>query len=147
MTAGTAEPSPAVSSSMRRDARRLPEPSDMQIRAAWAASLFTVALMTGTFLSTARAQPAPKPDPTRDAQALYGEVWEWTLREFPDIATYVGDPRYRDRLADQSAAAVERRLAERERFLERARAIDASALAPEDLVSLRVLRHQLQQEV
>jgi uncharacterized protein (DUF885 family) len=103
--------------------------------------------MTGTLLSTARAQPAPKPDPARDAQALYGEVWEWSLREFPEIATYVGDPRYRDRLGDQSAAAVERRLVERERFLERARAIDATALAPEDRVSLRVLRYQLEQAV
>src|SRR5215475_7717475 len=102
---------------MRRDARRLPDPLPMQTRAALAASLLAGALMTGTLLSTARAQTAPKPDPAHDAQALYGDVWEWSLREYPEIATYVGDPRYRDRLADQSAAAVERRQVERERFL------------------------------
>src|SRR5262245_66446468 len=114
MVAGAALSSPAISSSMRNGARRLPDQSSMQTRAALAASFLAVVLMSGTLLSAARAQPAPKPDPARDAQALYGEVWEWSLREFPEIATLVGDPRYRDRLADQSAAAVERRLPERE---------------------------------
>ena len=119
----------------------------MRIHAALAAFILLVALMTGTLLSTAFAQPTPTPDPVRDAHALFGELWEWNLREYPEIATYVGDPRYRDRLADQSAEAVERRKTQRERFLERALAIDAGALAPEDRVSLRVLRYQLEQAV
>jgi len=119
----------------------------MRIHAALAAFILLVALMTGTLLSTTLGQPTPTPDPVRDAHALFGEVWEWNLREYPEIATYVGDPRYRDRLADQSAEAVERRKTQRERFLERALAIDAGALAPEDEVSLRVLRYQLEQAV
>lgn len=106
-----------------------------------------VALITIALVADAVAQPASTPAPAREAQALYDEVFEWTLREFPEIATFVGDPRYADRLADQSAAAVERRREQRGKFLDRAQRIDAAALEPVDRVSLRLLRHQLEQGV
>ena len=40
---------------------------------------------------------------------LFNDVWEWGLQEFPTRATYLGDYRYNDRLADMSLAAVQRR--------------------------------------
>ena len=34
---------------------------------------------------------------------------KWTLREFPEFATNVGDNHYNDKLTDLSAPAMERR--------------------------------------
>jgi len=111
-----------------------------------AAIVLCIVILSGGVQAQGLAPPASGTD-AADARALFDEVWETTLREFPDIATYVGDPRYADRLSDQSAAASERRRRQRAAFLERATRIDASALPPEDRVSLRVLRQQLEQGV
>ena len=60
-------------------------------------------------LSTAFCGPAPGAEPATmtpaaTARALFDEYWEWVLREDPAYATYLGDHRYDDRLADESAA-------------------------------------------
>jgi uncharacterized protein (DUF885 family) len=95
----------------------------------------------------AHAQTAPGADPTAAAQALFEEYWQWQLREFPELATRLGDHRYDDRLSDQSAAAVDKRRATRADFRERLAKVDATALSPADRVSLRVLRYQLDRAV
>jgi uncharacterized protein (DUF885 family) len=98
-------------------------------------------------LEPALAQAAPPDSPTTQARALFDENWQWTLREYPEFATQIGDHRYDDRLSDQSAAGVARRREARIAFLERAQRIDAAALSPADRVSLRILRHQLEDAV
>jgi prolyl oligopeptidase len=81
----------------------------------------------------------------QELQAICDESWETTLRENPTYATYLGDFRYNDRLADISAAGRARRRAEHERFLSRLRALDAGALSENDRVTADILRLQLEQ--
>ncbi len=63
---------------------------------------------------------------------LLADHWEHSMRTSPVWATSVGDHRFDDELADNSAAAVTEDRAARDRFLERARAIDAATLSPSD---------------
>jgi len=93
------------------------------------------------------AQTVVSDSPAARARALFDAYWQWTLREYPEIATQLGDHRYDDRLADQSAAAVQRRRAARVEFLDRVSKIDPESLAPADRVSVRVMRYQLEQAV
>jgi uncharacterized protein (DUF885 family) len=105
----------------------------------------TVLATIGT--TQAVAQAAPPQGAVDRAHALFDESWQWILREFPEIATSLGDHRYDDRLSDQSAAAVERRRAARAEFLERTAKIDVGSLPNADRVSLRIMRYQLEQAV
>ena len=65
--------------------------------------------------------------------------WEWQLHEFPEFATAIGDPRYNDRLSDQSAAAVSRRKLHQQAFRKTLRAIDVSQLQGQDSISAQIL--------
>lgn len=65
--------------------------------------------------------------------------WQWQLREFPEFATAIGDPRYNDRLTDQSASAVARRKLHMQAFRKSLRAIDAGQLAGQDKISMQIL--------
>jgi uncharacterized protein (DUF885 family) len=96
---------------------------------------------------SASAQPNQSGDASAQAQAIFDEYWQWVLREYPELATRLGDHRYDDRLSDQSAAAVDRRRAARVDFRDRLAKADAAKLSPTDRVSLRVLRYQLDQAV
>ena len=45
-------------------------------------------------------------DATKKLHALFDDEWQWALREFPEFATRIGDPRYNDRLTDMTAPAL-----------------------------------------
>jgi prolyl oligopeptidase len=81
----------------------------------------------------------------RDLQTLGDDYWEFTLRENPTVATYLGDFRHNDRLADISETGRARRRGEMKRLLERLAAIDLAALAEGDRVTADILRLQLEQ--
>ena len=51
--------------------------------------------------------------PDRQFQQLLDEDWERGLKDYPEFATFLGDPRYNDRWTDWSPAAVEARDADR----------------------------------
>jgi uncharacterized protein (DUF885 family) len=70
---------------------------------------------------------------------LLDAEWEYTLKEFPEHATALGDHRYDDRLTDRSAAAVEARRAHHRATLAAVRAIDRSKLEGEDRLSWDIL--------
>ena len=63
---------------------------------------------------------------------LFNDVWEWDLQEFPTRATYLGDYRYNDRLADMSLAAVQRRHHKNKIILGRLENINRDQLDPDD---------------
>jgi hypothetical protein len=54
--------------------------------------------------------PAASADAAK-LRALFDEEWQWTLREYPEFATGVGDNRYNDKLTDLSLPALDRRKA------------------------------------
>src|SRR3990172_5562094 len=69
-------------------------------------------------------------DAARRLHALFNEEWEWTLREDPTFASFLGDRRYNDRWPDVSLAALERRQQHSREALWRLAAIDPQALTP-----------------
>src|SRR5262249_11732848 len=83
------------------------------------AVLALVAASVATHPGAVRAQAVSQSDVPAQARVLFDEYWQWTLREYPEFATYVGDHRYDDRLSDQSAAALAKRNAARAEFLRR----------------------------
>jgi uncharacterized protein (DUF885 family) len=93
------------------------------------------------------AQVSAPANATVQARKLFDDYWQWTLREYPEIATAVGDHRYDDRLSDQSAEALERRRAARVEYLDRATKLSAEGLSPADHLWLRILRYPLEQAV
>jgi len=78
---------------------------------------------------------------------LFAEYDEWQLREFPELAMSRGDYRYADRITDGSLAAIERRHAERQRFLERLHAIDADALNEDDRLNYDLFEQILSRDI
>ena len=96
-----------------------------------------VALLLAAWTAAAAASPAD------EAHALFAEYWEWQLREFPPLATYLGDHRYDDRLADFSAAAIDRRKAYVVDLAARLGKVDPAALGDEDAMSYAVLATSL----
>ncbi len=79
--------------------------------------------------------------------ALFEEEWQWTLREFPDVATSVGDPRYNDKLTDLSASAMDRRKAHERDVLKRIIEIDRAGLSGQDVLSYDLFRRSAEQGV
>jgi len=73
-------------------------------------------------------------------RTLGDDYWEWTLREFPTYATYLGDFRYNDRLTDLSETARERRRRDVQGLLERLGRVDAKALSEAEQVTADILR-------
>ena len=51
-------------------------------------------------------EPAANPDATK-LHALFDQEWQWTLREYPEFATGVGDDQFNDKLTDLSAPAID----------------------------------------
>jgi uncharacterized protein (DUF885 family) len=92
-------------------------------------------LLAAALLSvTAPAVAAPADEGAR-FHALLDDEWEWRLREYPIFATEVGDPRYDDKLTDESFAAIARRKAHARELLGRVQHIERARLTPEDQLS------------
>ncbi len=69
--------------------------------------------------------------------------WDWTLRENPVVATYLGDFRFNDRLMDISDDGRSRRREALKGFLAQADALDLRSLPESDRVTAEVLRVQI----
>lgn len=80
-------------------------------------------------------------------QAICDDSWEAALRENPTYATYLGDFRYNDRLADISETGRRRRQKLNQDFLARLGKVDAAALNENDRVTADILRLQLEQSL
>lgn len=83
----------------------------------------------------------------RDLKAICDDCWEATLVENPTYATYLGDFRFNDRLADISKTGRDRRRALNEGFLARLKKVDVGALTENDRVTADILRLQLEQSL
>jgi uncharacterized protein (DUF885 family) len=127
----------------------------------FARPIFTLIVLVCVFTPvpgpTSRAQnyaatPATaglKPDhPREQLRSLFDEEWQYTLRTHPEWATTMGDPRFNDRLSDNSPQFFQSDLEQRRKFLARFQAVDPATLPPQDALSrqlmIRALREQIQ---
>ncbi len=86
-------------------------------------------------------------DETKKLHALFDDEWQWTLREYPELATRIGDPRYNDRLTDLAAPALETRKAHKRDLLKRIREIDRGSLMGQDVLSYDLFLRETEQSV
>ena len=109
-----------------------------------------VALVCPSLLLTLAGPACAESPVDREAkrlQALFDTEWQWRLREYPEIATVVGDPRYNDKLTDLSAAAMDRRKAHERDVLRRIGEIDRARLSGQDVLSYDLFRRDAEQNV
>jgi uncharacterized protein (DUF885 family) len=93
---------------------------------------------------------APGKEPmtaSQDLAKLGEDYWERALWHAPTFATYLGDFRYNDRLADLSETGRATRRKEAEGFLARLAKIDRAALSESERVTADILGLQLEQSL
>jgi uncharacterized protein (DUF885 family) len=115
--------------------------------AAWAAFNTPVSTAAEAATAAAAASPAAAGTPGAQLQALFDADWQWRLRTFPEMATFLGDTRYDDRLTDRSSAALDAQEAHARQVLAQIEAIDPSALGERDRLSYDVFLHNARQAV
>lgn len=101
------------------------------------------------------AAPAPaeaaKPDPAQVAaelDKLYVDFWEETLKHNPLQATFVGDPRYNAELPNFLSAEYRKQTHDfNQRWLDRIKAIDPSALDGQARISYDIFVRNLEMEL
>jgi uncharacterized protein (DUF885 family) len=95
------------------------------------------------FLAAICAAPAPaSADAVADLHALFDREWERDLSDNPVSATYLGDPRYNDRLPDISPAAQAARQAADARVLDDLARIPRDALPPAEQLNYDLFRRE-----
>src|SRR5688572_27774469 len=79
--------------------------------------------------------------------ALLDEEWEWLLREFPTLATDIGDRRYDDRMIDLSLEALERRKAHARELVGKVKAIDRAKLSADNRLNYDLFLREAEEDV
>jgi uncharacterized protein (DUF885 family) len=88
----------------------------------------------------ARAQSPQPNDAAKALHAIFDEEWEYAMREYPTLASSLGDRRYNDRWSDVTLAAVERRHTHDIDVLGRLKTIDRARLSPADQLNYDLFR-------
>ena len=88
-----------------------------------------------------------KDDETGRLRALFTAHWEYSMREFPESATWRGYPGQNDRWTDYSLAAVKRRQEDTRAALAVAQSIDRAKLPAHERLNLDLFRRQMELEV
>ena len=84
---------------------------------------------------------------SQELHKLFEEEWEYTLREDPTFASYLGDRRYNDRWPDVSLAAIARRHGHDKEVLAKLDAIAYEALPEADKINYTLFRKNYENEV
>jgi uncharacterized protein (DUF885 family) len=114
--------------------------------------LILVCALTPTLLQSSPAQSGASPSASVDSRrqqlfSLFDEEWQYELRTNPEWATMLGDPRYNDRLSDNSPEFFRADIEQKQKFLTRFQAIDAAGFSRQDALSRELMIRQLQQEI
>ena len=96
--------------------------------------------------SSAFAETASLADRVAKQNALFEEFYQVGLKNFPERATAYGDYRYNSQLAQYSLAEIARQHAQSDDFLARLKAILTDRMSDKDLLSHRIMQHQLERE-
>ncbi|MDA0808387.1 MAG: DUF885 domain-containing protein [Planctomycetota bacterium] len=106
--------------------------------------LFVVFLTSDNVRS---AEPVKATNATVQFHQLLDNEWQWTLRDDPEFASWLGDHRYDNRWQDVSLEAIARRHEYRQSVLADLAKIDSSLLSKQDRVSYELFRGQYQNEI
>jgi uncharacterized protein (DUF885 family) len=111
--------------------------------------VLVVAWLASACAPASSVRPSSAASNAEDARftALLAEDWEETLREYPTLATFVGDPRYNDRLTDESFEAIARRKQAQRELLERVKGIDSARLSPAQRLNYALFRRDAEQHL
>ena len=106
-------------------------------------------LVAATAVLLFALHPARAADPTetKHLQALFDARWEWSMKTYPEWATFMGDHRYGGRLADASREAEAAATAMARSDLAAAQAIRRERLSAKDRISLAIFVLQLQEQL
>jgi uncharacterized protein (DUF885 family) len=99
--------------------------------------------MLGACLSSSHAQSAKPVSPAEQLDAFYAAEWEYELEHHPEMATYVGDTRFNDRLSDYSPEEQARETEHDASQLRRLKAIPATGLNESQIISREMMLRQL----
>ncbi|HEX7011399.1 MAG TPA: DUF885 domain-containing protein [Steroidobacteraceae bacterium] len=111
------------------------------------AKTLTVAAAALILILSAGAE-AQNQNPSEALERLFEEYFELSLELNPLQATFLGDPRYNDRLTNNiSPEHLARVLEIDRRFLERARAFEKQPLSAGERLSLEVFMHDLEASI
>ena len=80
-------------------------------------------------------------------RALLRDQWDWLMESSPVWATTLGDHRFDDRLADNSAAAIAGERARTRDFLARARKLPRATMNRTDQITLDLFTGQLEERI
>jgi len=79
-------------------------------------------------------------------EAIQAE-WEYTLRTYPQFATYVGDTRYNDRLGDYSPEAVAKGVEHAKQQLKVFEAIDTTGFPDDEALNQKLMLRDLKEAI
>jgi uncharacterized protein (DUF885 family) len=102
-------------------------------------SLASLVILLGALSAVPTSASA---DAVADLHALFDREWERDLSDNPLSATYLGDPRYNDRLPDISQAALAARQAADAKVLDDLSSIPRDALPPAEQLNYDLFRHE-----
>ena len=110
--------------------------------------VFTPMPMRTSHAQNHAAAIPPSAESSREQlRSLFDEEWQYTLRTHPEWATSMGDPRFNDRLSDNSPQFFQSDLEHSRKFLARFEAIDAATLPPQDALSRQLMIRALRQQI
>ena len=78
---------------------------------------------------------------------LFEDTWEWGLQEFPTRATYLGDYRYNDRLANMSLASIQKRHKKNETILQKLENLNREKLDTEDKLNYDLFHKKITRNI
>ena len=108
--------------------------------------LFVSAVLL-SFFTTVFAQNSNANESTKQLYALFNSEWEYSLKESPMFASYLGDKRYNDKWTDVSLTAIERRTQDTKNGLERLKKIDRAKLSVADQLNYDLFQKDLEQSL
>jgi len=79
--------------------------------------------------------------------AALQQQWEYELRTHPEMATYIGDNRYNDRLSDHSAASYARELEHAEQTLRSIEAISTDGFPAQERLNKILMVRRLREDI
>ena len=113
-----------------------------------AVSAIVFAFSCVTLMASGNSQTSkPNAGASQQLASLLAEEWEYELHANPELATYLGDARYNDRLSDRSAEFHQQDTQERRKFLARFEAINPAGLSPQEALSRSLIIRNLREDL